>query len=153
MTQMNSQIAEIQISYSTKTPKQDRVKITSSRTAYQNLLNSWNLNLIELQEEFAVLILNNSNEILGIFNLAKGTVQGVQVDLRLLFTVALKANAVSIIIAHNHPSGSIIPSSADIDITEKIKKNGDLLNVKLLDHIILTRDNYYSFADDGKISI
>lgn len=150
---MNSQIAEIQISYSTKIPKQERLKITSSRSAYQVLLNSWNINLIELQEEFVVLILNNSNEILGIFNLAKGTVQGVQVDLRLLFTVALKANGVGIIIAHNHPSGSITPSSADIDITEKIKKNGDMLNVKLLDHIILTRDNYYSFADDGKISI
>lgn len=140
-------IAEIQISYSAKVAKQFRIKVNSSEDAYSSLLSSWNQNLIELQEEFKVMLLNNSNEILGIHNLSKGTITGTIVDVKLVFAIALKACASAIILAHNHPSGNLKASQADISLTRKIKQCSDFLDIKLLDHLIVTKDGYTSMAD------
>ena len=144
-------IAEIQISYSAKVAKKFRIKINKSEDAYLSLLNSWNKDLIELQEEFKILLVNNANEVLGIQNLSKGSTNGVTVDVKLLFAVALKACATGIIIAHNHPSGSLKPSESDRNLTKKIKESGKLLDIKLLDHLIVTKDSYFSLADNGMI--
>lgn len=144
------EVAEIKISYSTaNTPK---VKITSVNKAYQVLLNSWDSDTIELQEEFKVLLLNRANEVLGIYPLSKGGITGTVVDSRLIFAVALKCNATGILIAHNHPSGTLKPSDNDITLTRSIKKCAELLNINLIDHIIVTKNDFYSFSNEGKLS-
>ena len=140
-------VAEIQVSYSNKNSHKE--KITSGDNAYCVFLNSWSKKTIELQEEFKVMMLNNSNEVLGIYPLSKGGITGTVVDVRLIFAVALKCNATSIILAHNHPSGKLKPSDADIGITKKIKSGSDILDIKLLDHLIITKNGYYSFQENG----
>lgn len=142
-------IAEIEISYSSRIAKKYRIKVNGSKSAYNSFLNSWNLKTIEMQEEFKILLLNNSNEILGIQTFSKGSTNGTVVDIKLLFATALKACASSIIIAHNHPSGNLSPSEKDIELTKKINQSAKFLDIKLLDHLIVTREEYTSFADQG----
>lgn len=142
-------VAEIKVSYSTKNSQKE--KITSSDKAYNLFFSSWSKKTIELQEEFKVMILNNSNEVLGIYSMSKGGITGTVVDVRLIFAVALKCNATGIILAHNHPSGKLKPSDADLEITRKIKSSSDILDIKLLDHLIITKNGFYSFSDYGYI--
>lgn len=145
-----SEVAEIRVSYSTNNTY--KIKVNSVLKAYQLLLSSWDSNIIELQEEFKILLLNRANEALGIYPLSKGGIAGTVVDLRLIFAVALKCNASGLILSHNHPSGKLIPSDADVTLTRKIKKCADLLDVNLIDHIIVTKAGYYSFTNEGKLS-
>ncbi|MEZ4801134.1 MAG: JAB domain-containing protein [Gelidibacter sp.] len=140
-------ISEINVSYSNRNEKKQKVK--SSKDSFEILLDSWNKDTIELQEEFKILLLNRSNTVLGIYPVSKGGVSGTIVDAKLVFSVALKCNASSIIVSHNHPSGNLNPSEADKSLTKKLKSAGQYLDITLLDHIILTKDNYYSFSDEG----
>lgn len=144
-----NEVAEIQISYSTKSDQKE--KITSSNKAYSIFYEFWSKSTLELQEEFKVMILNNSNEVLGIYSMSKGGITGTVVDIRLILAVALKCNAIGIILAHNHPSGKLKPSEADLDITKKIKIGSETLDIKLLDHLIITKSGYYSFSDNGDL--
>lgn len=100
-------------------------------------------------EEFWVLCLNNSNKIIYQFQLSKGGLTSTVVDIRMLFKTVLEHLATAIILLHNHPSGQLKPSIADKQITKKIAQAGDHLEIKLLDHVIITRQSYFSFADDG----
>lgn len=143
---MENLLAEIQVSYNTNSNKP---KIETSHNAYEILLASWFTGTLELQEEFKVLLLNRANHVLGIYNLSKGGTAGTIVDVKLLFAVALKCNATSIIVAHNHPSGRLKPSVQDIEITKKIKEASKFLNIKLLDHLIISKDGYYSFTNES----
>ena len=93
--------------------------------------------------------LNRANAVLACFQVSTGGITGTVADPRLIFTAALKVNAVSLILAHNHPSGNLFPSTADQELTIKIKEAGKFLEIKLLDHIILSSDGYCSFADEG----
>jgi DNA repair protein RadC len=143
-------VAEIKVSYNTSdTPK---VKIKSVNEAYNTLLSSWDLDTIELQEEFKVLLLNRANDVLGIYPLSKGGITGTVVDQRLIFAVALKCNATGIILCHNHPSGKLLPSETDITLTKSIGKCAELLEINLLDHLIITKNGFYSFSNEGKLS-
>jgi DNA repair protein RadC len=143
-------VSEIKVAYSTSdTPK---VKIKSGEDAYHVLLASWDMNTIELQEEFKILLLNRANEVLGIYPLSKGGITGTVVDQRLIFAVALKCNATGIIICHNHPSGKLLPSETDITLTKSIGKCADLLEINLLDHLIITKNGFYSFSNEGKLN-
>lgn len=143
-------VSEIKVAYSTSyTPK---VKIKSGEDAYNVLLASWNIDTIELQEEFKILLLNRANEVLGVYPLSKGGITGTVVDQRLIFAVALKCNATGIIMCHNHPSGKLLPSEADITLTKSIGKCADLLEINLIDHLIITKNGYYSFSNEGKLS-
>lgn len=142
-------IQEIKVSYSSG--NRDKVKITNSKDSYELLLSCWSKKTIELQEEFKVLLLNRNHQVLGIYPLSKGGVSGVVVDAKLVFSVALKCNASSIIIAHNHPSGNLKPSEADLRLTEKLKEAGKYLDIMVLDHIILSKKGYYSFADESQM--
>ncbi|QIJ90185.1 UPF0758 family protein [Mesoflavibacter sp. HG96] len=142
-------IQEIKVSYTSG--NRDKVKITNSKDSYELLLSCWSQRTIELQEEFKVLLLNRNHQVLGIYPLSKGGVSGTVVDAKLVFSVALKCNASSIIIAHNHPSGNLKPSEADIRLTQKLKEAGNYLDVKVLDHIILSREGYYSFVDESQM--
>ncbi|MBF7090714.1 DNA repair protein RadC [Flavobacterium sp. ALJ2] len=100
-------------------------------------------------EEFWVLFLNNSNKIISKSQLSKGGITGTIVDVRLVFKLALETRATSLILCHNHPSGNLQPSGADKEITKKIKLAGESLDVKVLDHLIITESKYYSFVDEG----
>jgi DNA repair protein RadC len=152
MTKTNSknELAEIQVYYSTQNTQKE--KINSVQTAYEFLLSSWNLGTLELQEEFKVILLNRANEALGIYSLSKGGISGTVVDVRLLFAVALKCNASGVIICHNHPSGNTSPSEADITLTKKIKKCSELFEITLIDHLIITKDAFYSFSTEGLLT-
>lgn len=121
-------------------------KITSSQAVFEVMQPI----IGELpHEEFWVLYLNNSNKILQTFQLSKGGITGTLVDTRLVFKNALQVGAVAIILAHNHPSGTLTPSEADKNLTQKLKKAGESLDIKVLDHVIVTENQYISFADAG----
>lgn len=121
-------------------------KITSSKAVFEVMQPI----IGELpHEEFWVLFLNNSNKILFKSQLSKGGMTGTMVDVRIVFKIAFEQNATAIILAHNHPSGKLQASEADIQITKKIKNAGQQLDIPVLDHIIITETGYYSFADEG----
>lgn len=100
-------------------------------------------------EIFVAIFLNQSNKILHNYILSEGGITGTVVDPRVLFKKALEYNAVSIILCHNHPSGNLKPSQADKQLTQKIKDAATYFDIKILDHIIVSNEGYYSFADDG----
>ena len=100
-------------------------------------------------EEFWVLFLNNSNKVISKSQLSKGGITGTIVDVRLVFKLALESGATGLILCHNHPSGNLKPSDADKEITKKLKRAGESLDVKVLDHLIITETKYYSFVDEG----
>ncbi|MEC3905974.1 JAB domain-containing protein [Tamlana sp. 2201CG12-4] len=147
---MKAQVNEIQIMYKEKIPLSKSPAIKSSADAGKLLFETWDKNTIEVQESFKVLLLNNSNKIKGIYQLSTGGITGTLVDLRILFAVILKSLSVSVILSHCHPSGKLIPSEADKQLTEKIKNAADFFDVKVLDHIIVVANgDYYSFSDNG----
>lgn len=144
---MNVIISQIELKYNPTINKGCRVKITSPETAYKEFQGSWNMDTIELYEEFKVMLLNRANEVLGIYVLSKGGISGTVVDLKLLFAVVLKSASSAIILAHNHPSGTLKPSDADKRLHEKIKKVADYLDIQVLDNLIVSREEYKSFAN------
>lgn len=120
--------------------------ITSSKSVFELLQP----NLGELQhEEFWIVYLNNSNKILHSAQLSKGGITGTLVDVRLVMKQALELGSVALILAHNHPSGTLKPSKADKEITQKLKIAAEILDIKVLDHLIITQKDYFSFADEG----
>lgn len=141
-------IKEIEISYSYGKAKAEREKITSSNDA-KSIFRSLIVDTIEYKESFLLLVLNNSNEILGIKKISDGGLTACIVDVRLIFQTILKAHGCAFIICHNHPSGKLEPSHADKQITEKIKKGAKVLDLQLLDHLIITKEDAFSFADEG----
>lgn len=147
-TIMKHLISEINISYKPN-KMANTVKITSSQVAYQVLLDNWNHDTLQLFEEYKVLLLNTSNEVLGIYQISKGGITGTVVDVRLLFAIILKSGATAIITAHNHPSGTLKPSEADIAIHKKIKEIAKYHEISFLDDLIITSSGKYSFADEG----
>jgi DNA repair protein RadC len=96
-----------------------------------------------------MLMLNRQNQVLGCHQISKGGMTGTVVDVRVVFQVALKSCATSILVAHNHPSGNLDPSDADKKITRQLKEAGALLEIPLIDHLILTEAGFFSFADEG----
>jgi len=124
----------------------EKVKITSSSSVYEVLQPV----IGELDhEEFWILYLNNSNKIIEQFQISKGGITGTLVDVRITLRKALELGAVSLILAHNHPSGNLNPSEADKQLTRKLKTAAESLDIKILDHIIVTEKSYFSFADEG----
>ena len=128
---------------------EDTVKVTrikGSQDAFELLYPM----IGELQhEEFWIVYLNNSNKVIHKSQLSKGGITGTLVDVRLVLKQALELGAVGIILAHNHPSGTLRPSMSDKQITEKLKKATEALDIKILDHLILAQHDYLSFADQG----
>jgi len=121
-------------------------KITSSKDVY-NLMQPI---IGELPyEEFWIIFVNNSNTVLFKEQLSKGGLTGTVVDVRVVFNKAIKLLATAIILCHNHPSGKLQPSMADKSITKKIKLAGETLDIKVLDHLIITENAYFSFADES----
>jgi DNA repair protein RadC len=143
------QICEISVNYSSKVKPGNRPKIAGSRDCYDLVLPLWDD--LEYCESFACLLMNRANRVLGIALVSKGGISGTVADPKVIFQHALKANASCLILLHNHPSGNTNPSEADIHLTRKLVEGGKLLDLAVLDHLIVTTDGYYSFADEGLI--
>lgn len=123
------------------------VKITSSKMVFE-IMQPIIGELIH--EEFWVLYLNNANKVIKKVQISKGGITGTIVDKRLVFKAAYDNNATAMILVHNHPSGKLVPSEDDKRITKELKEAGYILDIKVLDHIIVAENGYYSFADDNK---
>ncbi len=145
-------VPELAVSY-TRSGKRQFGKITSSRDVADFIRETFGEGQVELQEQFIVLYLNQANEIIGYYKHSKGAINATVADIRIVLATALKALAVSMVIAHNHPSGNLKPSRADEQLTDKIKQSSMLMDVKLLDHIIVTKESFYSFADEGLLGL
>jgi DNA repair protein RadC len=143
------EVAEVELIYKSKVKASRRPKITTSKDAYEILLKAWDKNKIEFVEQFKVMCLNRANKVLGIYDVSTGGISGTVADPRVIFVAALKANCCGIIISHNHPSGNLTPSRQDEELTQKIKQAGQLLDIKLLDHVIVCNEGFYSFAKEG----
>ena len=125
--------------------------ITQSKDAYDLIIREWDDNILEMIEEVKVIFLNRTNKQIGIYNLAKGGITGCVVDIRIILSIALKTLATGIILVHNHPSGNLNPSSEDKKITNDLQKACEIMNITLLDHLIVTRKGFFSFADANLI--
>ena len=142
-------VSEVEIVYKANVRPSERPLINSSRDAYETLLKVWDMDKIDYQDEFKVLLMNTANRVLGVYELSAGGLTATVADPRLILAVALKGLSVAIVIGHNHPSGNLRPSGPDNELTAKIREGARFFDIKLLDHIIVTRDGYYSFADEG----
>ncbi len=126
----------------------EKIPVKSSETVY-NLFHPLVGDLEH--EEFWLLMLNRANRVLGRFKVSQGGLSGTVIDTRIILKKALDNLASSIIVCHNHPSGNIQPSDADVKITDKLKKASEMVEIKLLDHVIIADKSYFSFADEGLI--
>lgn len=147
-TKLQNQLAEIKVKYSIKNKSADRVIISNSKDAEKAFRSIWSKE-IEFREEFIALFLNRANQVIGWYRVSAGGTSGTVVDPKVLFPIALKCMAHGMILCHNHPSGNLKPSGADISLTNKIKKGCELLDMNLLDHLILISEKYFSLADEG----
>jgi DNA repair protein RadC len=141
------EVAEIELIYKSKVKLSLCPEIASASVAVKVLRKYWDTDKINFIEQFKVLLLNSATKFLGIYEASNGSTTGTTCDPRLVFVAALKANASGIILAHNHPSGNIKPSVADTELTTELRLWGELLQIPLLDHIILTSESYFSFAN------
>lgn len=124
----------------------EKNKITSSKSVFELMQPI----IGDLQhEEFWIVYLNNSNKVIQKTQLSKGGITGTLVDVRLVLKNALEVGALGLILAHNHPSGTLKPSEADKNITQKLKTAAQSLDIKVLDHLIITEKAYFSFADEN----
>ena len=142
-------VAEVELVYKTKVKPSERPLVKSAKECYELLKLTWDENKIEFVEQFKVILMNKANRVLGIYELSTGGVSSTVVDTKLVFIAALKANSCNIILSHNHPSGNLKPSRQDEELTAKIKEAGKFLDIQVSDHIIVSTEGYFSFADEG----
>jgi len=145
----DNNIAEVRLIYSSRVSASDRPQVRCSTGALELFRESWDKETIELFEVCKLMLLNRSNKVLGIAQISQGGISGTVTDVRIILQYALKSNASGIILCHNHPSGNMEPSEADIKITSKLKEAAIIHDITLLDHLIITKDGYYSMADMG----
>lgn len=151
MVQNTFKVAEIEISYKPEYKASERLQISSADDAYQILIQHWDKGRIEMVEEFKILLLNRRNRVLGIVHISSGGFSGTIADPKVIFSAALKACASGVILCHCHPSGELDPSREDITLTNKLKDGGAFLDIQILDHLIISTDSFYSFANEGLI--
>lgn len=143
-------IAEISLKY--KKSDIETFKVENSRQLHGVLLKMFDSDTIDYREEFIALFINRAMKLIGFIKLSSGGMAKCVVDPKMLFATALNCGAYSIVLSHNHPSGNLKPSEEDKIITKDIKDGCKVLDMLLLDHIIVSSEGYYSFADDGFIT-
>ena len=143
------QVAEIELVYNAPVKASQRPKISRTEDAYDVLMQNWNMNKIDLVEEFKVVLLNHGGRVLGITTISSGGLTGTTADVRLVFATALKGSATEIILAHNHPSGQLIASKADKVMTSQFVEAGKILKIDVVDHLIVTSEGFLSFSSEG----
>jgi DNA repair protein RadC len=136
--------AEVKLTYVTKVKASHRIPIKSAEDAACLFFMVWDWSTIEHVEEVKMIMLNRANRVLGVAHLTKGGLNGSIMDTRVILQYAIKANAASVILAHNHPSGNLEPSEADLKITRRIKEALGLVEIQLLDHMILTYEEKFA---------
>lgn len=127
---------------------EDFKSVTSSKLLEKVFRKIWNTDELDVRESFYAIFFNNRLDVVGYRKIADGGLDSIIVDIRLLMSSGLLCNALRFSVAHNHPSETLKPSGADRALTRKIIEAGNILNMELLDHIILTSNNYYSFRDE-----
>ena len=143
-------ITEMEILYKPSSHVLTRPNITSSAEANKVIRALFNQNSIACQEEFIILYLNQGNKPTGFYKMGKGGISSTVADIRLIMGAALKSLSTSLILSHNHPSGNLTPSKADLNLTKQIKEACKIFDIQLLDHLIISPlEEYYSFSDDG----
>ena len=146
------QVSELTISYKPKVKATERYTIRYSQDVYKLLMEqAFNDDTLEYKEYFKLILLNKGNKVLGVTTISEGGIDGTVVDVRLIMQTALLAHSSSIILAHNHPAGGLTPSSYDDEVTKKIKEAAKVMDIKLYDHLIVSRHYYYSYADEGRL--
>ena len=148
MKEYKSTISEYSLKY-TKSEIQ-KTKITTSESA-SNVIRKFYFDDINIYESFFILLLNRANNTTGFAKISQGGTAGTVVDIKIIAKYAVESLSSAVIICHNHPSGNKQPSDADINITKKIKDALLLLDIKLIDHIIITENDFYSFSDNGNL--
>ena len=142
-------ITEVSLAYKASQPVETLPQITSPQEAADYLRSIWDEDTLELREEFVVVLLNNAKKVLGWSRMSTGGSTATIVEPSAVFQLALLGKADSIICCHNHPSGNLKASSADISLTARLTNAGKLLGITLDDHIILTRAGYVSLREEG----
>lgn len=144
-----STVQEISVSYKPTFKLSEMPKLISSKEVYDFLRTIWDEDTIQYSESFYVVHLNQGNRMIGVQRVSSGGLTGTVADPRIIFGTAVKIGTINMIIAHNHPSGNLKPSEADKEMTLKIKNGGKLFDMKLLDHLIISSEGYFSFNDEG----
>lgn len=152
MQQNQLNINEITIQYKPVFKNFSQGSVNTSLSAFKSAITFFNKDTIQMQEQFVVLYLNRSNEVIGGYRHSTGGITGTVADVRIVLSIALKVLATGIVLCHNHPSGKLTPSQADKELTRKMKEAAKLMDITVIDHLIVSEgDNYYSFADQGDL--
>lgn len=144
-------VSEVKLSYKQKQKASERPLVQSSHDTYKLLMKIYDIDTIEYRESMKLVLLNRANKVLGVYNLSEGGIDGTYCDVRQILQIALLSNASGVILSHNHPSGNISPSIADKRLTTAVKQACDIMNIRLLDHLIVAPESFYSFTDEGLI--
>jgi len=145
----NWQVAEVELVYRKNPDHSNPPTVTLSHIAAEIFLRHWDMDRIDFVEQAKVMLLDRSNKVIAIYEVACGGLDFVMVDIRLIFCSALLCKASAFIFAHNHPSGKLQPSTEDIGMSKQLRNAGVLLNIPLLDSIIVTREGHFSLSDQG----
>lgn len=148
---VNNIVSEVTLSYKNRVPYQQRQKVTSSDNVYEILKTIFPAETMDYRETFIVLYLNKAHHTLGYSIISEGGTSRVAVDVKMIMQGALLANASAIIIAHNHPSGRLHPSAEDRNLTKRVEDAAKLFDITVLDHLIVTSEDFYSFSNNGDI--
>ncbi len=143
------EVSEFELHYSADYQNSDRPIVTDPDMAEKVFRKNWRKGTLGFQESFYVMFLDNAKQVMGLAEISKGGFNATVVDPRVVFAYAIKAVASSIILAHNHPSGNLKPSTADRHLTKRLKEAGELLGIKVDDHLILTSQSYVSVMNSG----
>ncbi|MDN5215561.1 JAB domain-containing protein [Fulvivirgaceae bacterium BMA12] len=149
MKPLTSEFEEVRLVYRNRVKAADRPNVNDADKAYKILRESWDMGQIALIEECKALLLDRQMRLMSIAHIAKGGMSGTYVDPKVVFSIALKRRAHRIILAHNHPSGTLEPSAADIQLTKELMLSGKALQLPLEDHLIITQDDYCSMLTGG----
>jgi DNA repair protein RadC len=148
----HNDIPMIRLAYSSSFDIQKRPKLCKPDEVYKILLACWDRERIELCEQLKVCLLNNALRLIGICDLCTGGATSATVDASFVIALAILANSQHIILAHNHPSGNLKPSPADLELTSRIRKGAALLGISLLDHLIITPAGFHSIGESGELT-
>ncbi|MEO9474611.1 MAG: JAB domain-containing protein [Cyclobacteriaceae bacterium] len=153
MNDLVTQFEEVRLVYRNKTLASERPKVNCASTAYEIFLKSWDKDQIQLFEECKILLLDNHFRMMSIANISRGSMSETLVDPRAIFAIALKRRANCIIMAHNHPSGVLKPSRADIELTKRLSSLGEMMRIPLEDHLIISPNGFSSIIHDDLRSL
>ena len=152
MSSLKSRFEEVKLVYKNRTPMANRPSVRNPEEAYQILREHWDDDQIDLVEECKMLLLDTGLRLMSIAEISKGGASSTVIDPKTVFSIALKRRAHMIVLAHNHPSGRLKPSMADIMVTKRIAFVGKALELNLADHLIITRENYLALSKEGALN-